>query len=353
MYKASSLPAHQHYYYLWLSLGFILVALLQSCAVLTSAPPDGVEAQPGDARPEWLLQPQLYYPAAEYFAEVGSALNTELAQRNARGNIAQIFSTSIRQSTLSGTRVVNNDKDSFGSQFAISTTDEQIVGIEIGALWHDARTGEHYALAYLSRAKYALYLEAELLKLRDQLASLQPGGGDGTQVGNFADARLLYQQLALMPELERLQRHRRVVAAGAANAQPSVNSRSVEQSLAERLAAINLCWQAEVLSPPAANTKPWSQLVRQAALAIGWQIKASGECLDFALNLRTRIAEKRAGWYFSELELDYTLSWQKQILAAGAISLQSSAVLADESSQRLQQQIKDKLAELLLADLLS
>ena len=353
MYKAPSLLAKFAFSSLRLGSALVLMALSQSCAVLSSTQQDGTEAELSSARPDWLLQPQLYYPAAEYFAEVGSALNTELAQRNARGNIAQIFSTSIRQSTLSGTRVTNADKASFGSQFAISTTDEQIVGIEIGALWHDARSGEHYALAYLPRAQYALYLEAELLKLRDQLASLQPSDGDGTQAGNFADARLLYQQLALMPELERLLRHQRVVAAGAANAQQSVNSRSVEQGLADSLAAIDLCWQAELLSQSDSSIAPWLQLVRQAALVIGWQIKESGECLDFALNLRTRIAEKRAGWYFSELELDYTLSWQQQTLAAGAITLQSSAVLADESSQRLQQQIKDKLAELLLADLLS
>ena len=331
-----------------------LLVALSACSLIPSKQPSPTDSSTTPTLPDWVLNPAGAYPESSYLAAVGSALSDELAQRNARGNIAQIFSSRIRQTMLSGTSSSDDQASSFASRVALSSSDEEIVGIDIGASWFDASSGLHYSLAYLHKGEYSLYLAEQISQRQAELAALTPATKRSTAADNFNALRAYYQQLQLLPQLERWQRHQLVVASSPslANAYPRG---AIQQDFTDALRASSMCLNLKASSESSSEEySAVEQRISRALGDIGWQIKDANaaDCLRLLVEFELSLAQARADWHFSALELNYQILASDDSLSSGTLALESSAVKANESIRRLQTQITQELPEMMLRDAL-
>ena len=331
-----------------------LLVALSACSLIQSKQPSPTDSSTTPTLPDWVLNPAGAYPESSYLAAVGSALSDELAQRNARGNIAQIFSSRIRQTMLSGISSSDDQASSFASRVALSSSDEEIVGIDIGASWFDASSGLHYSLAYLHKGEYSLYIAEQISQRQAELAALTPATKRNTAADNFNALRAYYQQLQLLPQLERWQRHQLVVSSSPSSASTSPRG-AIQQDFTNALRASSMCLDLKARTE--SNSEDHSaveQRISRALGDIGWQIKdaAATDCLLLLVEFELSLAQARADWHFSALELSYQILANADSLSSGALALESSAVKANESIRRLQTQITQELPEMMLRDAL-
>ena len=331
-----------------------LLAALSACSLIPSKQPSSADSSTTPTLPDWVLNPAGAYPESSYLAAVGSALSDELAQRNARGNIAQIFSSRIRQTMLSGTSSSDDQASSFASRVALSSSDEEIVGIDIGASWFDASSGLHYSLAYLHKGEYSLYIAEQISQRQAELAALTPATKRDTAADNFNALRAYYQQLQLLPQLERWQRHQLVVSSSPSSASATPRG-AIQQDFTNALRASSMCLDLKARTE--SNSEDHSaveQRISRALGDIGWQIKdaAATDCLLLLVEFELSLAQARADWHFSALELSYQILANDDSLSSGTLALESSAVKANESIRRLQTQITQELPEMMLRDAL-
>ena len=333
-----------------------LLVALSACSLIPSKQPSPTDSSTTPTLPDWVLNPAGAYPESSYLAAVGSALSDELAQRNARGNIAQIFSSRIRQTMLSGTSSSDDQASSFASRVALSSSDEEIVGIDIGASWFDASSGLHYSLAYLHKGEYSLYLAEQISQRQAELAALTPATKRDTAADNFNALRAYYQQLQLLPQLERWQRHQLVVSSSPSSASATPRG-AIQQDFTGALRASSMCLNLKASSE--SDSEEYSaveQRISRALGDIGWQIKDANvnvaDCLRLVVEFELSLAQARADWHFSALELNYQILANDDSLSSGTLALESSAVKANESIRRLQTQITQELPEMMLRDAL-
>ena len=255
---------------------------------------------------------------------------------------------------LSGTSSSDDQASSFASRVALSSSDEEIVGIDIGASWFDASSGLHYSLAYLHKGEYSLYIAEQISQRQAELAALTPATKRNTAADNFNALRAYYQQLQLLPQLERWQRHQLVVSSSPSSASTSPRG-AIQQDFTNALRASSMCLDLKARTE--SNSEDHSaveQRISRALGDIGWQIKdaAATDCLLLLVEFELSLAQARADWHFSALELSYQILANADSLSSGALALESSAVKANESIRRLQTQITQELPEMMLRDAL-
>ena len=331
-----------------------LICLVSACG---SSPSKQAEAHAESSMPEWVLNPASVYPDAEFLAAVGSAPNAELAQRNARGNIAQIFSSRIRQTMISGISTQNDDSLNYASRVALSSSAEDIVGIKMGESWYDSSAGMHYTLAYLHKGEYARYLSEQIAQKQADLQeaeltrlAVSERYGD-TAAAKFRALRTYRQQLLLLPDLERLLRHQLVVSRPI-TMDSSLHRRAIQQDYDATLRANQFC--LAIKSESASEHDDFVRLISKAMVDIGWQINGadSSDCLQLSIEFKLELAQPKADWHFSAINLGYSISDGDQSLSSGSLSLDTTAVKPEESIHRLKGKITDELPDLMLADTL-
>ena len=329
-----------------------VISLISACSLIPSKPAEtDPTANSESAMPNWVLNPTSLYPDDQFLAATGSAANAELAQRNARGNIAQIFSSSIRQTMITGTSTQNDDVLTYASRVALSSSKEEIVGVKLGESWHDPSDGMHYTLAYLDKSEYARYLVEQVALMQAELTQLAPGENNDTNAAKFRALRAYHQQLLLLPDLERLLRHQLVVSKPT-DVGPSLSRRMIQQNHDGALRSSQLCLQIEAKAD--SEYGDFVQLISKAMADIGWQIRAadSSNCLQLLIEFELELAQPKADWYFSAINLGYSVNDAEQSLSAGSLALDTTAVKPEESIRRLQSKITDELPQLMLADAL-
>ena len=323
-----------------------LICVLSACSLLPGKQAKS-ENDSKSSMPHWVQNPASLYPDDQFLAATGSAANAQLAQRNARGNIAQIFSSRIRQSTISGTSTQNDDVLSYASRVALSSSNEEIVGIKLGESWYDSSAGMHYTLAYLHKGEYAQYLAEQVELKQAELNQLTPQANSDTAAAKFRALRAYHQQLLLLPDLERLLRHQLVVSKPA-NISSSLSRRMIQQNYDTTLRGSQFCLQIE------SEHIDFVQLISKAIADVGWQIRAadSDNCLQLLIEFELELDQPKADWHFSAINLGYSISDDRQSLSAGSLALDTTAVKPKESIRRLKTKITDELPELMLADAL-
>ena len=338
-----------------LLLAFVaLICLISACS---SSASKRAESSAEHTMPEWVLNPASIYPGAEFLAAVGSAPNAELAQRNARGNIAQIFSSRIRQTVISGISTQNDNGLNYASRVALSSSTEDIVGIRMGESWYDPAERAHYTLAYLHKGEYARYLSEQIAKKKADLKeaeltrrAVSERHGD-TAAAKFRILRTYRQQLLLIPDLELLLRHQLVVSRPT-TLDSSLTRRVIKKNHDDALRANQLCLQIE--SEYSSGRDDFVKLISKAMADIGWQIRAvdSGDCLQLSIEFELELAQPKADWHFSAVNLGYSISDGEQSLSTGSLALDTTAVKPEESISRLKDKITNELPDLMLADML-
>ncbi|MDR2491012.1 MAG: LPP20 family lipoprotein [Spirochaetaceae bacterium] len=127
------------------------------------APPPKIAAGK-NGRPNWVGGPYSAYDKKYYLAYTGSANSRQAAESNAfaalSGHFGQtvknkIYTTETYGEYVRGGAVEKGGGQSLESTIEVSTHIDRLIGAEIGAVWHDAKTNIHYALAFMDKAKCA------------------------------------------------------------------------------------------------------------------------------------------------------------------------------------------------------
>jgi|GEM_PF-4748777 len=139
----------------------------------TSPSASAAAAVPTPVRPAWLTSPEAECPAGHLCA-VGSALGINLAQAQARSEIAKIFKTQV-MTQLSASKNVKEQKVEEKFSSSLNEISNQIVeGVVIAATFEDKQ--EVYAFAQLSKTKAATLLDQKRQAVERKIQQLLDSG---------------------------------------------------------------------------------------------------------------------------------------------------------------------------------
>jgi hypothetical protein len=135
-----------------------------------AALPLAASAGVGDGRPEWISGESLEWPRHRYVLGVGVADDRATAEERARAEVARVFSARVVATTSSfaaetGRTVAGSTstvRDVAVSDEVRTSTEKDLVAVEIAAVWQDPATRQTYALAALDRRQAASRITAQL-----------------------------------------------------------------------------------------------------------------------------------------------------------------------------------------------
>jgi hypothetical protein len=131
-------------------------------------------------RPDWISGDSLDWPRQKYVVGVGVADDRASAEDRARAEVARVFVTRVVATTASHASETSrtqgsataNAKEVSASDDTRTSTDKDLVGVELVATWQDPATRQVYVLAALDRRHAAARLEAKLAAIDAQLRPL-------------------------------------------------------------------------------------------------------------------------------------------------------------------------------------
>ena len=130
--------------------------------------------------PDWVNGVSGRYPAVSFLTGRGEGRNLDEAKDRARSDLVKTLEVEVSAKSKDVVSFSSTTKDEETRAETVSTitreirtsTQKVVKGVEIGDVWMDPRTGNHYALAIWSRLKAGSALEAEI-KQRDDATGLQ------------------------------------------------------------------------------------------------------------------------------------------------------------------------------------
>lgn len=183
--------------------------LRQLAVALAVALPAAAAAGPDlrDGRPAWISGESAEWPRLRYVVGVGVADDRATAEDRARAEVSRVFATRVvaTSSTYSAETARTADgrtaraAESSVSQETRSSTEKDLVGVEIAAVWQDPATRQVFALAVLDRRQAAERVQARLDALAAELRPIAEtvAGGERVAAGLAA---LRYRALARQRE---------------------------------------------------------------------------------------------------------------------------------------------------------
>ena len=126
-------------------------------------------------RPGWVDNAQSLYPNSQYLTAVGEASNRNLSSKNAKVNLAEIFSVNIRSESKLLTQAIKTEsrlgmtlESTNALQKKIETeTQQTIQGVEIKESWLSPN-GDYYTLAVLNKRTATQNLMQSIADLDEQ-----------------------------------------------------------------------------------------------------------------------------------------------------------------------------------------
>jgi hypothetical protein len=135
-----------------------------------------------DGKPDWTSGESLEWPRHLYLTGVGVADERATAEDRARAEVSRVFRTRVVATTSSF--AAETSRAAGGGAETVSTratsddtrtsTERDLVGVEIAAVWQDPATRQIYALATLDRRQATARLESQLEALEASLRTLAP-----------------------------------------------------------------------------------------------------------------------------------------------------------------------------------
>lgn len=141
----------------------------------------------GKREPDWLMSNHAkQYPASAYLIAVGRGASEIEATENARGELAKIFSATIRAETVTSSVSVEtySDKGATGKtvlevqENAKSSASKVLSGVEIAEIYEQA--GSYAALAVLSKQRVSVALEERIASLEAEISKALANAGAST-----------------------------------------------------------------------------------------------------------------------------------------------------------------------------
>lgn len=168
-------------------------------------------------KPDWLTGKSPKYPDEFYLVGVGSGRTREIAENQARANIAKIFSADVSAATGVITTETISAKDKTVSsdlnQKAVSevrvAVEKTLEGTEIAEVWEDNEAGAVHALAVLDRSAAQTSLEEQIQQKDSEILNLSKDINDASP--KLEKLRLMLREKSLMVAREELNDDYRIV----------------------------------------------------------------------------------------------------------------------------------------------
>ncbi len=127
--------------------------------------------------PSWILGPGKEYPPDQYLTGVGQADAQDAANDRAYGAVAKIFKAEVNAQARdweSFLQFENRGTTNVERRLTLDhvtnvSTDKVLENVRIMAGWSDEKTGQHYALAVMSRAQAGTAMLGRIGELDDQV----------------------------------------------------------------------------------------------------------------------------------------------------------------------------------------
>jgi hypothetical protein len=160
-----------------------------------------------DGRPDWVSGEALEWPRHKYVLGVGVADDRATAEDRARAEISRVFVTRVvatssayaAETGRTAAGVTTTAQERSVSDDTRSSTEKDLVGVEIAAVWQDPATRQVYALATLDRRQAAARVQGRLDAIEGQLRPLAKDVTGPDRVGAGV-AALRYRALARQRE---------------------------------------------------------------------------------------------------------------------------------------------------------
>ena len=137
----------------------IIKSMIPYLVLLSLACGSTVQQVQVDKKPSWIEDPEREFPHEMYIASVGMGSTREGANNNAIAGIAKVFRSEIKlhQQVEENYFEFGTDKElelqqsvNLSKQISV-TSDQSLKNIVIGKTWHDNKTAQYYALAFIDR----------------------------------------------------------------------------------------------------------------------------------------------------------------------------------------------------------
>lgn len=323
-----------------LDLNAILIAL--SLAACSHAP----------ERPDWLSGDTARYDNSRYLLGRGEAPTLEQAKDRARSDIAKIFEVAVNESSEDVRTVESrsqggasaSDSAARVSRTLQTHTDQVLEGVRIAETWHDAGSGDYYALAVLSRSQTAASLRQEISQLD---GATQRYLDQARSAGDLLD-RIAAAQSALEAQQARsaYQKTLKVVdrsGQGVPSEWSTARLRADLQDLRQRV-------QVAVQVP--ADAPPSLAAIVGGALAEGGYVTVAEPKANFVLAVQAELNDPavREGWYWvtGRVQAQLRSAQDQRVRGTRSWPIKASAQDAVTARQRAWDQVSDVLKKQLV-----
>lgn len=270
----------------------LLILLLSACA--------------SGGRPAWVNGEDKRYPESGYLTAGGSAAKPEDAQARALANLAKIFEVRIDDAARDESaawRETSGDTASQGSsqltlRYIDTYTTKLLEGARIAESWRDDATGQHHALAVISRKQLSARLGDDIRKLDRHSQTLI---ADASRTPDpFKSAQLLYQARIAQVDRAAIQRDLQIVDPTGVGIRPLWTPQDLDARIDAELAKMTVSSRT-----PADAIVDINAHLQSGIRAAGMLYRDAGAAyrLDAALDVQDVGLQDGWYWYRGALEL--------------------------------------------------
>ncbi len=298
--------------------------------------------------PTWVDGESKQFKKSQYLTATGSADDVEDAKSRALANLARIFEVQIDDSSRDETEAwqktdrSGKDEAVLGgtSQLTVryieSFTSKALEGAEIVEQWQDTDTGQHYALAAVSRPQLKAKFIQDIQRMDNYIAARLANARATAEP--FKAAQYLYLARLSQYDRDAVQRDLQVIDLSGVGVKPRWTTEQLDVQIDKALGKMQVA--GKVLQDPVGNL---DQSLQSGIAAAGMKYRASAAPYRLEAKLDAKDLGQRDGWYWYRGALEVTLLDNRQgkprVLASQRWPVKTSAVEKSQAAVRMQDEV--------------
>lgn len=299
--------------------------------LLTACSTSGVQ-------PQWLDNPSLNHPQAQYLTAIGQADKRQAAGDRALANLAKIFEVAIKEKSMdfSSSETVNTMgvSESSNQQRAarfVSTEARQVLeGATIAEYWEDSQ-GQFYALATLNKSQAAQRLSANIAAADRKVQQLLDYASQSAPNPVVA-LSALEQARKVQTERDNLNRNLSIVSNNSSPGRHSVAQ--LESIIREALATLQFAVEA--------SDETLQAELQNAIGTLGIQYNPQSSTV-LAGSIDAEPLQEKQGWYWLRGSYQLSLAVDNTVIEKKRWPFKVSATDKGMAAQRAKDEINNKM----------
>lgn len=297
-----------------------------------------------EKRPLWIDNAQASYSITDYLTAVGQASKRDLATKNAKANLAEIFYVLVHAETKTLTEATKKEsvlgvtmESSTSLQRNIQTeTDQVIRGVFIKESWLSP-SGEYYALALLEKRKAAIILTESIMEL-DQSSAEFIDYSINRAPNTIAALNAL--RSARDDQLTRAMANLKLKQISVSGIPADISSAKIEKLITEKLASM----QISVVAP---SSLSHAQTIQSGLAQLGVTVVPEST-IQISADIDIADPISMNGWYWLRGSYELSISENGQVISRKRWPVKISAKQQGMLMWRLKDSINDKIENYLI-----